>query len=297
MSDPQSLTPEYHPSFDTPEAGDVILVSVEETHYRVPSNVLRRSSGFFRTMLSLPQKDSTENEPVRTDEKDTALEPLLRIMCCMELEPWTSYDQLEGVLFLADKYDAPGVLAIVRMAITTPLFLSDPLRLYVLATRFHWKPEASIALKNSLSLDIHDEAHHATLSRLSGSDIMSMISLRRLRVDVFTRLLDSDYFGAGNADDYVCSTPRPGCKRVSDNHAWRKLKARLIKEISVRPSEEAVLITMHQWPETEVFRAAKCPTCGHNKFAWADTMANIKLCAKKMPYEMYVAVLYTWCPG
>ncbi|KAF5361387.1 hypothetical protein D9758_006198 [Tetrapyrgos nigripes] len=54
--------PKYHPLFDSSEA-DIILSSSDRVWYRIHSFTLRNTSGFFGTLFSLPQPQSSRSCP------------------------------------------------------------------------------------------------------------------------------------------------------------------------------------------------------------------------------------------
>lgn len=200
----------YHPDFSLPDA-DIILRSLEGTLYRVHSYTLRTTSGLFYTMFNLPQPMKIAEHDVRGSrglrleeipiyEPDFVLERILRLICGLPVPPWESYDVLECVLTVAEKWDTPGPITIIRAALTSPQFLdSDPLRLYAIATHFEWKEEAKIASKKTLKLDLHDASYAPMLEGLASKDLLSLLNLHRRRRDKFKELLDSpERFAAGN---------------------------------------------------------------------------------------------------
>ncbi|KAG6830733.1 hypothetical protein H0H92_015012 [Tricholoma furcatifolium] len=162
----------FHPEFSFPDA-DIILRSFEGTLYRIHSYTLRKTSGFFDTMFSLPQPMQHKDEPGRCQkgpvngvdepeeipiyESDFVLERLLRLLCSIPIPSWKSYDEVDLVLTAAEKWDTPGPIASIRTTLTYPQFLtSEPLRLYVLAKHFDWKEEAKLAATHTLALNLHD---------------------------------------------------------------------------------------------------------------------------------------------
>ena len=93
-----SLSDVYHPAFSSPNA-DVVLLSVDSVRFRVPSELLSRSSAWFRTMLSLPQgpgMDRTEAIPV--DEPSDVLADVLSIVNGSDLPALDQVDRLETLL-------------------------------------------------------------------------------------------------------------------------------------------------------------------------------------------------------
>lgn len=204
-------SPTYHPHFASPDA-DIALRSLEGTLYRVHSYILRTTSGLFDTMFHLPQprrcisaaEKRPKNEPETVEipvfEPDFVLERLLALLCGLPVPKWDTYDDVERVLTVAEKWDTPGPITSIRSALTSPHFLtSDPLRLYALAKHFEWDEEAKLASTQTLRLNLHDPSHAPALSRLSSKDLLPLYNLHRKRRDQFRTLIDSpERFAAGN---------------------------------------------------------------------------------------------------
>jgi hypothetical protein len=181
------------------------LRSDEGTLFYVHSYTLRNASGLFSTIFTLPQPlndTTTLNEPVEIPiyETDAVATPLLRLLYGLPVPPWSSYDAIERVLFVAEKWDTPGPVTYIRDALMAPRFLNyDPLRLYALAKHFEWDDEAKAAAKLTLGLDLRDEMYRETLNRFTAKELMPLSKLRRERREKFRELLNSpERFTAGN---------------------------------------------------------------------------------------------------
>ncbi|KAF8660103.1 hypothetical protein AX16_001661 [Volvariella volvacea WC 439] len=312
--DPPSYSPpKYHPLFDDPDA-DVVLRSLEGTLYCVHSYILRNASGLFSTMFELPQplKHGIEmgcfSAPeIAVYEPDSVLERLLRMVCGLAVPLWESYDDVERVLAIAEKWDAPGPIAIIRSALMSPKFLkADPLRLYALARHFGWKEQAKLAATESLTMALHDPEHTAQLERLSSKDLLPLLNLHRRRRDMFKELVDSpERFTAGNrcvraVDDslgrahrsvdpfsspYHCS--RCGVTQL-DNHTWRELKNVMFVEMDRRPLGDTLGIMAGigpEWPEALACWEAKCKKegCGGLNYDRVATIRQIRNCIDLLP--------------
>lgn len=281
---PEKETQVYHPQFSSQEA-DIILISSDDTAYRVPHFTLRNTCGFFRNHLSgyTPHLDGTDRFPaIEVVERDKVLTKVLCMICGLQTENWESIDEVDDALSLAQKWDAPGPLSIIRGAITAPMFLSEPLRLYGIATKFEWDEETRIAATQTLSLNLYDEENRSNLERISSRSLMTLFRLHRSRRDCFKRLLDGDtsLFAAGNAAKYVCA----GCGEWTDNHTWRELKARMFMEMDKRPLGDTLRgLDMEEWPEAIACWEAKCRHCGRINYDKLNTLRDIKRCIDKLP--------------
>ncbi|KAJ7125816.1 hypothetical protein C8R43DRAFT_1029335 [Mycena crocata] len=262
----------FHPSF-ADKSADVILQSTEGTVYRVHSVILRMTSGFFRTMLSLPQTHSNVKTPheIPVGEKDTTMERVLRMMCGLEIPRWASFDEVEATLDLIEKWDAPGPLSIVRTAISAPLFADDPLRVYVLTTHFGWVEETAAVLLHTLKLALFSGEHDTVLCRLSSRSLLTLLAFHDRCKARFKDALDgTELFAAGNEEPREC-----GCGKRRDNYPWRVLKAKLLSEFNKRPLGDHILVDMAGWPESAACWRAKCH-CGSLYYDQVSTVSNIK---------------------
>jgi hypothetical protein len=287
-----------HPQFNSLEA-DLTLLSSEGTAYRVPSFTLRSTCGYFRILLigytpicgsaeHTQSKDAEElNLPIEVDEKDKVITKVLSMVCGLYITNWESIDEVEDVLSLAEKWDAPGPLSMIRGAITAPMFLADPLRLYAITTRFGWEEETRLASTHTLTLDLYDETHRPVLERISSSALMTLLRFHRLRRNEFKRLIDSisGLFEEGNSVEYFCSK----CRKMVNNHTWRELKVRMFMELDKRPLGDTLCsLEMEEWPEAVLCWESKCknPDCGELNYDKLSTLRDIKKCIDRLPLNV-----------
>jgi hypothetical protein len=242
-----------HPLFSNSE-GDIILASKGgDVLFRTHTFVLKTTSGWFRTMFSLPQKSgSITTDIIYMDEDAPILECLLRMACGLPILPPTNYDAVDLLLFAAEKYDMPGVMSIIRILVMTPSLLDQPLRLYAVACRFGWEKEAQFASTETLSLDLHSEPYRASLQSLSTPALLNLFQLHRDRREALrTRLDDPPFVGGGTA---VCVA----CGWQIDYHTWRELKYKIILEMDVRPLGDTVVNSgLLDWHEAKACWSAK----------------------------------------
>ncbi|KNZ74686.1 hypothetical protein J132_06441 [Termitomyces sp. J132] len=244
-------------------------------------------------MFSLPQPPrcsvgrDEDPEEIPIYEPDFVLERLLRLICSIPIPSWESFDDVDRVLTTAEKWDTPGPIASIRVALTCPKLLTpDPLRLYVLAKHFDWKEEAKLAATQTLKLNLHDPMYTPTLARLSSKDLLSLLNLHRKRRDMFKRLLDSpERFAAGNSSPYHCT--RCGVTQL-DNHSWREFKNAMYAEIDRRPLGDTLGVTVGHsadWPEAKACWEAKCADeeCGGLNYDRIATLRQIRNCIDVLP--------------
>ncbi|KAG6867598.1 hypothetical protein C0993_000750 [Termitomyces sp. T159_Od127] len=269
---------------------NIILYSVEGTFFRVPSFVLRSTTGYFRTILPPPSPfgqpisgQEQTADPIIVDEKDDVLERFLRLIGGLETPSWGSFDELDAVMSLAEKWDAKGPMCLIRAAATAPKFLEEPLRLYVMATRLNWEHEAKLASTRTLKLSIYDVEHIEQLQKLSAKSLMVLLRFHRRRRDLFMTFLNTEKaFTAGNDPDRRCSV----CEEKLNNHTWRELKIRMFLEMDRRPLGDTLLsLDMEDWRESIACWSASCHNkdCGIPLYDRSTTLRAIQECLEKLP--------------
>jgi hypothetical protein len=279
----------YHPDFaPTGSPYEIILASSDGTQFHVPSYSLL-NCGFFRTMLSLPQGGAASydlpkgnTETIHTGESTSLLSTVLMMMSGQPYSPWTSLDDIEPVLFLAERWDIPFILSAIRSAITSfPLLKSNPLRLYYIATHFGWTEEAKIASEQTLSLSLFDPDYHADLSRLMSKDLLALFELHRSRRIKFKELLNSqEAFNVGNSPAGSCVK----CGATLDNHTWRDLKAAMVEELDANPKGDTLFGglagggLLDESPVALACWRAQCTYCKQENYDKRATIQSIRSC-------------------
>ncbi|TRM66512.1 hypothetical protein BD626DRAFT_609066 [Schizophyllum amplum] len=261
----------------SPEA-DAVLCSREGTLYRVPSIVLKMTSGFFRSVLALPPPAHSSERPIPIAEPDQVVTTLLKLMCDgLEIAPWSSLSAIGDVLALAEVWETPGPISVIRTAITAPGLLAEPLRVFSIAQQFGWAMEAQTAARATLTLDLYDGAHQDALP----NPLMALLTLHRRRRDTLRLLLDaSSMFGAGNDEMAACAN----CHTLKDNATWRELKARMFIEMDRRPLGDTLYgLEMKEWPESAACWGARCTGCAKLNYDKTTTKRNIQMCVLQLP--------------
>ena len=83
-----------------------------------------------------------DEDAVKVFAKD---KPLTKVLCMLCGLPFGTWESLADAIDLARNWRAPWPLSFIRFAITAPLFLEQPLRLYAIAARLGWDEEAKLA--------------------------------------------------------------------------------------------------------------------------------------------------------
>lgn len=138
-----------NPLFSSSDA-DIILRAKGGELFRVHSYTLKTTSGWFRTMFSLPQKSAPAPlETIALDEDTHTLECLLRMICGLPILPMADFALVDSVLYAAEKYDMPGPMSIIRILVMISPLVDDPFHIYTVACRYDWEQEAKLASTRS----------------------------------------------------------------------------------------------------------------------------------------------------
>jgi len=226
---------------------------------------------------------SSEASPIGLEENNSVLEKLFRMISGMEVPRWDSLEEMEEVLYAAEKYDTPGPASIIRSALTKPRFLADPLRLYAIAARYQWEEELQQAAEACLAISIHEEEHLPNLMRIPTDDLLRLIDLRRQRRDAFANNIDTaELFNGGNSAS-ACR----GCGKTVDHHAWHALKHAMYVEMDKRPIG-TILRNMDgmDWTVAERCWASQCGGCQTMVHSRVDTMKGIRACVDRLPMRL-----------
>lgn len=287
-----------HPAFDSPEA-DIIIVSRDLTCFRVHSFTLKTTSGWFRSLFTLPRPVSSSSDDFGTQSKTTSaptasspetihldedaetLEIVLRMISGLPITPITSYDIIDAVLYASEKYDMPGPASLVRIAILTPPLADQPLRLYASSSRFGWIEEARIASERTLVLDLWSEENWKMLRRVDGPAALDLLKLHRSRREGVRKRLEEYPFVSCSADA-LCAR----CRRQTDHHTWRELKYKILMEMDTRPLGDTVLnVGLQEWPEAKACWEARCPNaaCASVIYDKTETVRLIRDCIESLP--------------
>jgi hypothetical protein len=280
ISTPHEPIPTYHPAFAS-DAAHIILHSANGTLFRVHAVTLRTTCGFFEEMFANSSEHAgpAEDVVVAVDESDAVLHKFLQIINCLELPKWESCFDVWNVLRVADKYEAPGAVAILRAAVNSPLFFDDPIYMYAVSTQHDWEEESKLASKLSLTLRLHEPAHQELLATVPSNYLVQLYNLHRRRIDKFRRLID-DRFAKWDDPALRCSCSQP----LAPNYVFRDLKAAMLKEIERRPLGDTLLgMEMANLPQARELWHFKCVKCSKALFDRDFTLSTVKACIDSLP--------------
>ncbi|GJE86051.1 BTB/POZ domain-containing protein [Phanerochaete sordida] len=278
-----------HPLFDSPDA-DIILCSSDAITFRVHSNVLASTSGFFRTLLSLPQcppsykRSSSPTlalspEVVHITESGRVLEGLLSMCTGRELPQLEDFGFVEELLHAAEKYEMPGALSVLRLALTsTTLLDAHPVRVYAIACQWGWKETARVAASRTLGLDLLGHALVKDLTYIESPHLISLLLLHRRRRDVLRQGLDSLVeFYANNQPSRCCN-----CQKEVVHGEWLSLKLTWLNAIEQRPADIATGAVLQDSQLHKLF-SASCPHCQRLLYNPSGTILRLKQLLERLP--------------
>ncbi|KAF9219539.1 hypothetical protein BS17DRAFT_788976 [Gyrodon lividus] len=294
---PPRTEPTTHPAFDSSDA-DVVLVSKDLVRFRVHSFTLKTTSGWFRSLFTLPRPSppSTDSvsdrkpalapttsspETIHLDEDSSTLELLLRMVSGLPIQALTSHDTVDAILFASEKYDMPGPISLVRIAVLTPPLADQPLRLYAAAARCGWAEEAKVASQRTLAMNLWKDENWEMLAKIDVRPALDLLKLHRVRREGLRKRLDEHPFVGGGVIA-LCTR----CRRPIDHHTWRELKYKVIMEMDTRPLGDVVVdIGLTEWPEAKACWDAKCPNleCETMLYHKTETMRVIRECIESLP--------------
>jgi hypothetical protein len=203
-----------------------------------------------------PRDTDADTEVISLDEGSHTLEPLLRMICGLEISALDTWDAVEPVLYAAEKYEMPGPASIVRALLRTPAFSDEPLRLYAAACHFGWAEDARTASTRSLSVNLYDPKNRPALLRLRTADLLALFELHHERRKQFRQRIAEPPFltDAQLGDAARCSRCRDSISYVE----WRELRNAMFAELETCPAGDTVVAGLEVWPAALTCWSAKC---------------------------------------
>ncbi|KAI0078948.1 hypothetical protein K474DRAFT_785786 [Panus rudis PR-1116 ss-1] len=282
-----------HPVFTYDDA-DVILRSRDGTLFRVYSLPLRLSSGWFRTLFTLPQSTqprspgtssheapSEQKEILPTDETSDVLSVILSISHGLEVPPLKTIDEIDAVAHAAEKYDMPGVLSHLRLAVIAPSIIEEhPIRVYGLACRWGWTEEAKLASSHTVSLDLLSPDLLPNLKCVDPIPLAKLLRLQRQRKEALRRGLDSPDTFYANIAPARCQNEVCTVEVIHDR--WQQLKYSWLTMIDEKPE---VFVSMRVLDSMEVSNVIefKCLRCGRKQYNTERTLSNLRTVLESLP--------------
>ena len=299
-----------HPDFSD-EDTDIVLCSQEGIHFRVHSIILKVTSGWFRTLFTLPQSPTPtlesssstagtssdkpptsssqrykEKEVIPMNESSEILEVLLSMVCGKEIpvQRLHTIDFIEDLLQVVEKYDMPGAASIVRLALSLTLIRTHPIRVYAIACRWGWADVAKAASSHTLHMDLLGPEVMQELAHVGSAHLARLMALHRRRRDQLRRELDSTDLFYANVVPGKCT----GCNTDINHARWHALKyawVAMLEEQPVLVAEKDLLERAELWEVLE----SKCPRCQKSLYNAESTLHNLRSILEKLPTTVEVS--------
>lgn len=276
--------PQYHPLFSSEDA-DIILCSQDGISFRVHSLALKLSSGWFRTLFTLPQNPSTSppssttHEPIHVTESSEVLNTILSMACGFEIPRIHDIKYLEALVHAAEKYDMPGALSIIRLALVSPHFLKNhPIQVYAIASRWDWQEEAEIASSYTVGMDLLSKEVIDKLRVVDPPDLTRLMLFHRKRRDQLKRGLDSQDIFYANIVPGRCQ----GCDTPNMHEKWHRMKYDWVTGFEHRPMDASSRDLLERMELADVL-SATCIRCQKRLYNAESTISNLRQILEKLP--------------
>lgn len=281
-----------HPSFHFDDA-DTILCSKDGINFHVYRICLKLSSGWFRSLYTLPQSSSSNGghhgdntaETLFMDESADTLTVLLSVAHAQDVPSLDSISHVETVVHAAEKYDMPGVLSYVRQGVLR-FVRQEPVRVYALACRWGWIEEAKMASSHTVGLDLLSSSIRPTLNIMDSEDLARLLHLHRRRRDCLRERLDSEEVFYANVIPSRCQNPTCNAEVIHDK--WHQLKYRWVTAIDCEPALFASRTALLEGSEVLEVINFKCARCIKKQYNTESTLANLRNLLDELPQTVEV---------
>jgi hypothetical protein len=282
--------------FDHPDA-DVILRSSdkEPVDFRVFRLFLSLASPFFAMVFTLPQPNSPvymeEHENgvpvIQMSEDKRTLHLLLRLcypIALVDVPRLSSLQEVQSISQAAFKFEMDGVKRFAKKVLVEPRFLeSQPLRVFAIACRFGWLPEAKSAARYSLRQPLSSSAYFEELVHISAAAYHRLQQYHRICGEVASSRVRMQPALAEFDDEWVwiaCQKcPGTGVRTWRDTGYpdSRRWFLEWIRDVAVEVQERPWGVTVKKFDlrEKAVSRARRCTTCGPRATGDLETFSEI----------------------
>jgi hypothetical protein len=277
-----------HPLFNDAQA-DIALCSREGVIFRIHSLTLSLASGWFRTLLTLPQcsppnKLSTSPEIIHLVESTRVVAGLLSLSTGHPIPHLDSFEYVEELLHASEKYDMPSVISIIRLAIMSPPLLdARPIRVYGIACAWGWTAEAKLASTKTIGCDLFAPSVVKDLGMVDSPHLTALMLLHRRRRDAFRAGLDSPILFYANGPTGRCTN----CQRDVVHAQWTRMKHAWSNAIEQSPAAVASKAIM-QHPEMHQLLEATCQCCMKKLYDLESTVAKLNELLDMLPNAVEV---------
>ena len=280
-----------HAAF-TDESAEIILCSADKVLFRVHSLVLQQASGWFAALLSLPQSPPAYKpgptppspEIIHMTEPSRVIAALLSMSSGKPLPPLDTLEFIKELIHAAEKYDMPGALSILRLAISTPPFLDAyPIQVYGIACQWDWRDVAKAASAKTVGIDLFslDAVHE--LGSIETPHLTRLVLLHRKRREALKAGLDSPEEFYANQLPARCSN----CNREVAHVAWLQLKYAWTTAMEQCPADIATGRIL-QRAELHELLSSVCTWCQRKLYNTEGTITKLRNILDGLPTSVEV---------
>ncbi|OJT11816.1 hypothetical protein TRAPUB_11611 [Trametes pubescens] len=229
-------------------------------------------------MFTLPQDPTVDRmEPIQMSEPASVLFVLLSIVDSRALPSLDHSDDLEPLLFAAEKYEMPLAISVLRLAFSSRLHNVTPLRLYGIACKMGWEKEAKDASSRTLTQNLFATDAQVELAAMEPRHRDPLLDLHNRRREAFFDGLDDTTKFSANIRENPCMYKKDGqpCLAPWDHSHWWALKYALLRKWVHSPFDERLDETFYHMPEVKDASSAKCHRCDRTLYGWGHTVENI----------------------
>lgn len=208
--------------FNNPGAGFSIRTERNRIFY-VPLVLLVSASTFFNNLRT--------SEEFVVPESDATMETILRFVYPVTDPVLQDLDDVSDVLAASLKYKLTYVTDKIQQLLVSPRFMFDePVRVYVIASRYGLDQEANIAARHTLRFPVNWPAYEE-FEHIGGKMYHELVALHRNTSRTFVRILEDHLKTTEIFCHNVCSIPVPW---------WSQYSYAAISKLAEAPSSEEI---------------------------------------------------------
>ncbi|KZP05173.1 hypothetical protein FIBSPDRAFT_1054243 [Athelia psychrophila] len=260
------------------EDADLIILSTDNAEFKVHRCILAAASSFFQTMFTLPQKAGSDTPipVIPVSELGETFDALLRFVYPVDNPDIRTLDELSPVLAAASKYEFHSALSTLRTILVYPRFLEVyPTRVFAIASRYDLEPEAQLASRHTLNINVLDCPLSDDLKSITAYAYHRLIDLHRRRAEAAQELLkvpDEVKCMQCNGHGHASSFAPPKWWKV-----WEEMAR---KELGMRPTADVIFSMAFL---AKVCDLSGCPRCAGSMLASYIFLGELKKSIDELP--------------
>ena len=287
-----------HPLFERfASSADVFILSQDDELFPMSSSTLRRTSGWFNSMFTLPQGPApahtlpSASYPLSVAETSDVLAGLFSLINGTGVPSLKDLDLLEKILFAADKYEMPMPIALVRAAL--PLHIQQsPVRAYAIASIMSWEDELNAAVVATFSINVLSPENLQELTHVESRHLYKLLDLHERRKHCIADMLEGGWGYQGFhclpiTTARRCEAAPPGgppCDQLLDPSPWWSFKLGWVREPwkFVGLCEEHIAESAIPGLQAAL-DSQQCPACHYTAYPKSALLDELRCIARSAP--------------